>query len=50
MSRKRLEELGVHLPMFPVTSVGSFPKPGYLKKARADYANREIDQETLENE
>jgi len=50
MSRERLNELGVSLPLFPITSVGSFPKPGYLKKARSGYAQRKIDQETLEQE
>ncbi|MEM3399823.1 MAG: methionine synthase [Candidatus Micrarchaeia archaeon] len=28
--------------LFPVTVVGSFPKPDYLKKARADYENGRI--------
>jgi 5-methyltetrahydropteroyltriglutamate--homocysteine methyltransferase len=50
MSRKRLEELGVSLPDFPVTSVGSFPKLDSLKKARADYSQRRISQEKLEQE
>ncbi len=48
MSRTLLTQLGVNLPDFPVTSVGSFPKPPYLKKAREDYAARRIDQEVLE--
>lgn len=50
MSRKRLEELGIVLPEFPVTSVGSFPKPPYLRKARTDYSQRKIGQEELETE
>jgi 5-methyltetrahydropteroyltriglutamate--homocysteine methyltransferase len=50
MSTKRLEELGIVLPRFPITSVGSFPKPDQLKKARADYAQRRISQEKLEQE
>lgn len=50
MSRKRLEDLGIVLPATPVTSVGSFPKPDSLKKARADYALRRISQEELEQE
>ena len=50
MSKERLNELGISLPLFPITSVGSFPKPGYLKKARSGYAQRKIDQETLEQE
>jgi 5-methyltetrahydropteroyltriglutamate--homocysteine methyltransferase len=50
MSRKLLERLGLALPMFPVTSVGSFPKPPYLKKARTDYAERKVDQEFLEQQ
>lgn len=30
------------------TSVGSFPKPEYLRKARTQYARKEIDRDTLE--
>jgi len=36
MSRAKLEKLGVNLPLFPTTSVGSFPRPEYLVKARAE--------------
>jgi 5-methyltetrahydropteroyltriglutamate--homocysteine methyltransferase len=36
MSRAKLEKLGVKLPLFPTTSVGSFPRPDYLVKARAE--------------
>ena len=50
MSRKRLEEIGIALPLFPITSVGSFPKPASLKKARLDYAQRRLSQEELEQE
>jgi 5-methyltetrahydropteroyltriglutamate--homocysteine methyltransferase len=50
MSRKRLEQIGIALPEFPITSVGSFPKPAYLKKARTDYAQRRISQEELEQQ
>ena len=50
MSRERLSELGLELPLFPVTSVGSFPKPDYLKSARTKYSQRKINQETLERE
>ena len=38
----KLKELGINLPSFPTTSVGSFPKPDYIKKARAQHQNREI--------
>ncbi len=50
MSRKVLRSLGLELPLFPVTSVGSWPKPAYLKKARTDYTQRKVDQEYLEQE
>jgi 5-methyltetrahydropteroyltriglutamate--homocysteine methyltransferase len=50
MSKALLTKLGIALPDFPVTSVGSFPKPSYLKKARDDYAARRIDQDALERE
>ncbi len=36
MNRQKLEQLALDLPLFPVTSVGSLPKPDYLTKARAD--------------
>ena len=42
MSREKLRQLGIDLPLFPTTSVGSFPKPGYLVKARADFARKHI--------
>ena len=47
MSRAKLEKLGVHLPLFPTTSVGSFPKPDYLVKARADYGKKKISEQQL---
>ena len=48
MSREKLHKLGIVLPLFPTTSVGSFPKPDYLLKARADYAKKLISRENLE--
>jgi len=42
MSREKLERLGLRLPLFPTTSVGSFPKPDYLVRARADFAKGKI--------
>jgi 5-methyltetrahydropteroyltriglutamate--homocysteine methyltransferase len=48
MSREKLRRLGIDLPLFPTTSVGSFPKPDYLLKARADYAKNTIPREALE--
>jgi len=42
MSRERLKELCLELPLFPVTSVGSFPKPDYLTQARADLQKGKI--------
>ena len=35
------------LPLFPTTSVGSFPKPDYLKKARAQASRGEISEKKL---
>jgi 5-methyltetrahydropteroyltriglutamate--homocysteine methyltransferase len=37
VSRLKLQRIGLDLPMFPVTSVGSFPKPDYLAKARGEF-------------
>lgn len=48
MSRAKLRELGIDLPLFPTTSVGSFPKPDYLVKARGDFAKGKIGKEELE--
>jgi len=42
MSSEKLERLGLHLPKFPTTSVGSFPKPDYLARARADSAKGKL--------
>ena len=47
MSRKLLNELGIELPMLPTTSVGSFPKPGYLTKARTDHKRGRINDSEL---
>lgn len=48
MSREKLRELGINLPLFPTTSVGSFPKPEYLMQARADFAKKKISREELD--
>ena len=48
MSRAKLQELGINLPLFPVTAVGSFPKPDFLLKARAEFANKRISLGALE--
>ena len=47
MSREKLERLGLQLPLFPTTSVGSFPKPDYLVRARADFAKGKITADQL---
>jgi 5-methyltetrahydropteroyltriglutamate--homocysteine methyltransferase len=48
MSRAKLQQLGIELPLFPITCVGSFPKPDFLMKARADFANQKIRRGALE--
>ena len=48
MSREKLQKLGIDLPLFPTTSVGSFPKPDYLLKARGDFAKGRISRPELE--
>lgn len=51
MSRSKLHELGIDLPLLPTTSVGSFPKPDALLKARAAFARGAIGRgELLEAE
>jgi 5-methyltetrahydropteroyltriglutamate--homocysteine methyltransferase len=47
MSREKLKSLGLKLPLFPTTSVGSFPKPEYLAKARGEFAKGKISAEQL---
>jgi len=47
MSRTKLDDLGLKLPLFPTTSVGSFPKPDYLVKARAEFSKKKITAEQL---
>ncbi len=47
MSSKLLKELGIELPKLPTTSVGSFPKPGYLTKARTDLKRGRISDQDL---
>lgn len=43
----KLKELGLNLPAFPTTSVGSFPKPDYIKKARNQWGKKQITREEL---
>ncbi|MGB0035576.1 MAG: hypothetical protein WBP79_08895 [Candidatus Acidiferrales bacterium] len=47
MSRAKLQDLGLQLPLFPTTSVGSFPKPDYLAHARAEFHNGKISEDQL---
>lgn len=47
MSREKIEKLGINLPLLPTTSVGSFPKPDYLVRARAAYARGQIAEAEL---
>ena len=48
MSRAKLQKLGIDLPLFPTTSVGSFPKPDFLLKARSDFAKKKISRGAVE--
>ena len=50
MSRKKIQNLGFHLPILPTTTVGSFPKTPSLMKARADYAKGKIRAAALKAE
>jgi len=45
---EKLKKLGVSLPPLPVTSVGSFPKPSYLTKARSEFGRKKITKADLE--
>ena len=48
MSREKLNQLGIDLPLFPTTTVGSLPKPAYLVKARAEFGKQKISRASLE--
>ncbi len=45
--REKLRSLGIDLPLFPVTAVGSYPKLGAVKRARARFSRGEIPREDL---
>jgi 5-methyltetrahydropteroyltriglutamate--homocysteine methyltransferase len=47
MSRSKLERYGIDLPLLPTTSVGSFPKPDELKRARTRHAKGELTADEL---
>jgi 5-methyltetrahydropteroyltriglutamate--homocysteine methyltransferase len=47
MNRKKLEKLGLNLPLFPVTSVGSFPKTDEVTRARGEFRRGKISAEQL---
>lgn len=47
MSRAILRKLGIDLPLLPTTSVGSFPKPDYLTRARSERRRGRIDDRQL---
>lgn len=40
-------DLGLDLPLLPITSVGSFPKPKNLKEARREYLDGDLKEEDL---
>ena len=50
MNREKLHKLGLDLPLLPTTSVGSFPKPPSLARARNDYAKGKITAAALQAE
>lgn len=48
MSRQKLRQLSLDLPLLPTSTVGSFPKPPELAAARAKYARKQITKHELE--
>ena len=42
MSRAKLAQLGIELPLLPITAVGSYPKPDFVARARSDFARGKI--------
>jgi 5-methyltetrahydropteroyltriglutamate--homocysteine methyltransferase len=49
MSRAKLDRLGLNLPLLPTSTVGSFPKPGYLVEARAKATRNAITRPELDS-
>ncbi len=47
MRTDKLKKMGIDLPLFPTTSVGSLPKPESLKKARSDFQKGILTREKL---
>ena len=47
--KEKLKSLGVELPLFPLTSVGSFPKPDYVKEARKNFPAGHIKRKAAED-
>lgn len=47
MNNRKVDRLGLNLPILPTTSVGSFPKPDYLTQARAKFAKGQITRDEL---
>ncbi len=48
MNRSTLEQLGLHLPLLPTSTVGSLPKLDYIVEARAKVARNELSHRELE--
>lgn len=48
MSRAKLEKLGLKLPLFITSTVGSFPKTDYVLEGRGKFARKEISEKDLE--
>jgi 5-methyltetrahydropteroyltriglutamate--homocysteine methyltransferase len=47
MNRQKLNGLGLSLPLFPTTSVGSLPKPDYLMQARGKFNRGSLSKDEL---
>lgn len=45
--KSKLEKLDLNLPILPTTTVGSFPKPNKLKKARKKYLKEDLQKKEL---
>ena len=48
MSRAKLGDLGLDLPLLPTSTVGSFPKPDYLGEARAKASRNAVSRQELD--
>jgi len=48
-TRKKIQSSFLNLPLFPTTTIGSFPQTAEVRKARADFKTKKISLQEYEN-